>query len=56
MDYTSRVLNTLNINPSLGAKGHYLGHCLEYMDLWRIPFDYASEQPIEALNKRMVIY
>lgn len=52
-NYAKTVLNTLNINNSLGAKGYHLRHCLEYgyMNLWRIPIGYASEQPIEALNK-----
>ena len=45
------MLNTLDINHSLGAKGHYLGHCLEYMELWRIPIGYVSEQSIEAMKK-----
>ena len=45
------MLNTLSVNSSSGAKGHYLGHCFDYIELWRIPLGYINEQSIGALNK-----
>ena len=51
MGLCKAVLNTLNINARLGAKGHYLGHCFDYIELLRIPVGYINEQSIEALNK-----
>ena len=36
---------------SLGAKYHYLSHCVEYMRLWRIGIGYISEQSVEGFHK-----
>ena len=46
--YTKRILN---LNTSLGAKGHYLQHCVEWMKLWNIPLGYVNEQSVEAFHK-----
>ena len=46
--YTKRILN---LDLSLGAKYHYLKHCVEYIHIWRIPLGYINEQSIEAFHK-----
>ena len=46
--YTSQIMG---IDTSLGAKYHYLSHCVAYMDLWKIPLGFLSEQSIEGANK-----
>ncbi len=46
--YSSKVLY---IDQSLGAKYHYLCHCIQYVKLWRLPIGYISEQSIEAFHK-----
>ena len=41
----------LNVPISLGTKYHYLHHAIEFMEIWRIPIGYVSEQSIESFHK-----
>ena len=36
---------------SLGTKYHYLGHCVEYFEFWRLGLGFISEQSIENFHK-----
>ena len=46
--YMRRVIDYAS---SLGAKYHYLGHCLDYVILWRMGLGFINEQSIEHFHK-----
>ena len=45
------VNQILNLNISLGAKYHYLYHCVEYIKIWGVPLGFNNEQSVESFHK-----
>ena len=47
----SYMRKVVDYASSLGAKYHYLGHCLDYVSFWRMGLGFINEQSIEHFHK-----